>query len=553
MPTEGRPEEATAAAAAASKPSPQDASTVAETAALVPATPLAGTRIKDRYLIERELGRGGFGVVYLARDEQLHGRRVVIKALLEQASDQSGWFSKKFREEREALSRLDHPGVVGVLDAGEMPDGKPFLAMQFVDGITLRAALRQLPGPMDLGRAGRLLRLIGQALSAAHERGVYHRDLKPENIMLQDLGEGEELVKIIDFGIATVKESQTAVTEVTRVAGSTNYIAPEQLLGKPSPSSDLYALGVIAYEMLTGQRPYSSESLAQMYLLQQTGVKVKPSELRKDLPEPAQDAILKALSFDAGKRHARARDFGEEMYRPLVGAGAAAPPEPAPRPKSKAGRIASVAAGVILTGAGIGLWVGRRPAAPPPVSAGPERSFSYSVLVQRYRDRKPFGRPFTLAQEMLFQADYRIRVVIRSSQAGHFYVFNEGPAPLEDGLPSYNVLFPGAQQPAALAAGQPLSIPPEPDWIQFDEQEGAEKLWMVWAAAAIPELEAVKMFASEKYLGAVSDRAKIPPVRDLLAKYAARPSEAVKDDGNQKTDIRGRGDILVRLLRLEHR
>lgn len=274
MAAEGQPEEKTAGS-----PAPPAS---ADTTAITQAGP-AGAKIKDRYRIERELGRGGFGIVYLARDELLHSRPVVIKVLRERASTQSEWFSKKFREEREALARLDHPGIVGVLDCGEMPDGKPFLVMQFVDGVTLRSLLRN--GPMPLERAAQIVRRIAQALNAAHDRGVYHRDLKPENIMLQDLGEGEELVKIIDFGIATVKESQAgATTSQTGTAGSGPYMAPEQLLGRPSAASDIFALGVIAYELLTGKLPFQAGTLVELYQAQEEGIKVKPVELRPDLP-----------------------------------------------------------------------------------------------------------------------------------------------------------------------------------------------------------------------------------------------------------------------------
>src|SRR5207247_9068964 len=128
---------------------------------------------------------------------------------------------------------------------------------------------------MALARADRVVQYICQELSAAHERGVYHRDLKPENIMLQNLGAGEELVKLIDFGIARVKDSQVAASgEMTRIAGTLNYMAPEQLTGKASASSDIYALGAIAYEMVTGQRPFNDYSAALLYHMQQVDANV---------------------------------------------------------------------------------------------------------------------------------------------------------------------------------------------------------------------------------------------------------------------------------------
>jgi len=289
----------------------------------------------DRYRIEKELARGGMGIVYLARDEHLLSRHVVIKVLLEE-SNPDPWLQKKFRQEIEALARIDHPGVVGALDCGETPDGKPYLVMQFVEGVTLRSAIGDRG--MDLGRVARILRQVVQALSAAHEKGVYHRDLKPENIMLQLLGESEEHVKLIDFGIATVKDSQVASrVETTQVAGSLAYMAPEQFRGQPSPASDIYALGVVAYEMVTGRRPFPPNSLSQSLEAQQQGVPVNPRALRPDLTEQAEQVILKALSFDPEDRYPGPRKFGEDLAAALLGRTAGQQPvsPTPPRPESQ--------------------------------------------------------------------------------------------------------------------------------------------------------------------------------------------------------------------------
>lgn len=286
-----------------------------------------GTVLDGRYLIESELGRGGIGVVYLARDQQLMGKPVVIKILLEQVfeTDSDGWVKKKFRQEVEALARIDHPGVVGVLQTGEMLDGRPYLVMQYIEGKNLRSVMK--PEGMNLAHVAHIIRQIGQALTSAHDRGIYHRDLKPENIMLQALGEGEDHVKLIDFGVATVKDSQVAANRATTiVAGTVGYMAPEQLIGKPSAASDIYALGVIAYEMVTGRRPFNPDSPYQLLGLQHEGVRVKPADLRPSLPEQAQAVILKALSFEQEDRQARARDLGDELSRALLAETEGIPP-----------------------------------------------------------------------------------------------------------------------------------------------------------------------------------------------------------------------------------
>jgi hypothetical protein len=506
-------------------------------------SPSAGLRVKDRYRIERELARGGFGVVYLARDEQLSSKPVVIKVLLDQ-SEQGDWFAKKFRDEREALARIDHPGVVGVLDCGEMPDGKPFLVLQFVDGITLREALDQQPLPLE--RIARLIRQIAQALGAAHDRGVCHRDLKPENIMLQDLGQGEELVKIIDFGIATVKESAAVATKVTVVAGSGPYMSPEHLSGKPSDRSDTYALAVIAYEMLTGRRPFEPESMMNLYWLQREGVKLKPRELRPDVPAAAEQAILKAMSFDPNQRQARVREFGEELARALT-----APTEsggaPAKVPMRRAAIAASIALAMILI-AGL-YWaadrfVWRRPSPP-----APERAFAYSVLVQKYRGAKPFGSPFRLAGEINFEQDYRIRLAFSSGQGGRLYVLNEGPAD-SSGLPTLNMLFPGLEESSLAAANQTIEIPSGGAWMRFDEQQGTETLLVVWSREAAPELEAAKAFTTPQYGGAIRDPQRVRAIRTFLKEH--QKVVVTKEKGLEATKVSGRGEVIVTALPLEH-
>ena len=278
---------------------------------------LSGLTLDNRYFIEKELGRGGVGAVYLARDRKLHDKPVVIKILLEK-SLQNSWVVQKFQQEKEALARVDHPGVVGILDTGELPDGKPYLVMQFIDGVTLRSLIR--PEGIALDSAAELIKQIGRALSAAHDKGVLHRDLKPENIMLQRLGAGEEQVKIIDFGIAKLKDSIVAPSTVTgATAGTVSYMAPEQLSGRAvSAATDIYALGAIAYEIVTGRKPFNPETGFELLEMQRGGVRVKPCDLRPSLSEEASQIILRALSFDPKERFQSARELGDALARALT-------------------------------------------------------------------------------------------------------------------------------------------------------------------------------------------------------------------------------------------
>ena len=271
--------------------------------------------LKDRYEVERELGRGGMSVVYLAHDRQLMNKRVVVKVLLDE-SQKDAWIRKKFLQEMEALARIDHPGVVGALDTGETAEGRQFLVMQYIEGQNLRQALAA--GPLEFARAANILRQVGHALSAAHEKGVWHRDLTPENIMLQKHGGGEEHAKIIDFGIAGIQDSAFG-GEKTQVAGKYSYMAPEQFAGKPTAATDTYALGICAYEILTGQKPFVA-SLEHLVSAEKSKPQA-PQALRMGMPEAAGKAILKAISFREEDRFGSAREFGEAVAAALLAKG----------------------------------------------------------------------------------------------------------------------------------------------------------------------------------------------------------------------------------------
>lgn len=223
-----------------------------------------------------------------------------------------------------------------------MPDGRLFLVLEFIDGVTLRSVMAKDPGGMDLRRAADLLRQIARALSAAHDAGVHHRDLKPENIMIRDLGDGQELAVIIDFGIATVLNSEVPPSSETMVAGSWHYMAPEQLAGRPEAASDICALGVIAFEIVTGSRPFRAGSAVELYQQQREGPKQGPCALRPDLPPAAAVVILKALSFDAVGRYGRATEFGVEFEGAIAEPSRAAGSEAEARNPQLQGRMLDV-------------------------------------------------------------------------------------------------------------------------------------------------------------------------------------------------------------------
>lgn len=270
---------------------------------------LVGALLDGRYLILQELGRGGFSWVYLASDEKVMSKKVVVKVLQDKRV-RDEWSIKKFKQEIEALSRIDHPSVVGVLDFGKLESGSPYIVMKYVDGVTLRSCIAS--DGMELKRVARLIKLLGSALAAAHEKGILHRDLKPENIMLS--GNDDQLT-IIDFGVAKVENSLIAPNTVEpRILGTYLYMSPEQLRCQPvNTATDIYSMGVIIYEMVTGRRPFNAETIAGLAEMHREGVRIKPKDLRPALPERAQDLILKALSFPTKDRPIDARKLAAEF------------------------------------------------------------------------------------------------------------------------------------------------------------------------------------------------------------------------------------------------
>jgi serine/threonine-protein kinase len=215
-------------------------------------------RIAQRYLIRRELGRGGMGAVYEARDTELE-RSVAIK-LMRPHLLESAEAAARFKREARAAAGLSHPNVVTVYDFGVAEDGRAYLVMELLAGCTLREALVG-DGRFPRDRAAAVLRGVGAAVEAAHEQLLLHRDLKPENVFLVRAG-GVETPKVLDFGVAkplgATGKGLTADTATGQLVGTLAYMSPEQLQGgPPAPSWDLWALALMAYEMLTAAHPFA--------------------------------------------------------------------------------------------------------------------------------------------------------------------------------------------------------------------------------------------------------------------------------------------------------
>jgi serine/threonine protein kinase len=269
-----------------------------------------GTVIRGKYRIERQLGRGGMGTVYLA-EHILLGRQRALKFISSELS-QDATFLRRFRREAQAATQLQHPNVVQVVDLDQSEDGSPYMAMEFVEGPDLRHALAA--GALPVERALAIARGIAQGLGEAHAKGIIHRDVKPENILLAGGNGAPEIPKLLDFGIAAMKESTTAASRTHGLMLTPQYASPEQWKGMASElldgRADLYALGGVLNEMLTGQTSYHShntEGWMYQHLQEQPQ---PPSQLRPELANwpGLDDLVLRLLAKD---REQRPRDAAE--------------------------------------------------------------------------------------------------------------------------------------------------------------------------------------------------------------------------------------------------
>jgi class 3 adenylate cyclase/tRNA A-37 threonylcarbamoyl transferase component Bud32 len=296
----------------------------------------------ERYTRKSAIGGGGMAEVYLAHDEVLD-RDVALKVLRQQYADDER-LVERFRREAKSAASLSHPNIVAVHDRGETEDGAYFIVMEHMAGGTLKDRI-QKEGALPPAVATTLALQIARALEAAHRRGIIHRDVKPQNVLLTEDGEA----KVADFGIARAAASST-MTKTGSVLGTAHYLSPEQALGQPaSPQSDLYSLGVVLYEMLTGELPYDAETPMGIAMKHVSGQMRPPKEVNPNVPEGINAVAVKLLAPDPEDRYKSAAEVVEDLERvqreeaPVAGAAApqaaapvSAPPAPPPDDRATA-------------------------------------------------------------------------------------------------------------------------------------------------------------------------------------------------------------------------
>ena len=277
-----------------------------------------GTTLDDRYVIKKVIGSGGMAVVYRATDNRLK-RSVAVKILRDELEADEE-FRRRFQTEAQAVAMLSHPNIVSVYDVSHSEDVE-YIVMELIEGVTLMQYM-QKRGALGWKEALHFSVQIARALEHAHSKGIVHRDIKPQNVMI--LRDGT--IKVADFGIAALETRQEQRSDQT--VGSVHYIAPEQARGEqPDTRSDIYSLGVVMYEMLTGRMPYDGETAEQIALKHIAGVAEDPQKLNPEIPDELARITLKAMNADIKTRYQTATELLadlEEFRKQQAAAGRAA-------------------------------------------------------------------------------------------------------------------------------------------------------------------------------------------------------------------------------------
>jgi serine/threonine-protein kinase len=273
----------------------------------------AGALLANRYRVEKLISRGGMGAVFQATQLGLD-RAVAVKMLLPMLSRDEK-VKERFRREARSVASLNHPNIIQIYDYG-ISDHGPYIVMEYLRGKSLRQILKQ--GPLSIAHSVDVIEQVCSALATAHTAGVIHRDLKPDNIIIEDQADGQGHVKVLDFGIAKIREAQAeeADTNLTgaNIIGSPAYMSPEQSMGAELDArSDLYSLGIVLYEMLTGATPFGKAAPPQM-LMHQVHTAPRPlSELRGEVSDSIEIVVMKALAKERDQRFGSAVEFTQAL------------------------------------------------------------------------------------------------------------------------------------------------------------------------------------------------------------------------------------------------
>jgi eukaryotic-like serine/threonine-protein kinase len=280
---------------------------------------LIGTIVAERYHILKKLGEGGMGTVYLAEHVKM-GRKAALKVMNPGISAEADAVAR-FNREAANASRLNHPNVCAIYDFGETSAGLIYLAMEFIEGESLTSVIAK-NGFLSAPRTASIIHQAADALAVAHDHGIVHRDLKPDNIMIAKDRDGGDVVKVVDFGIAKASSSDAQkVTKTGLVVGTPEYMSPEQLSGQTLDGrSDIYSLGLVAFDCLTGLLPFPSDSAQETMMMRLTEQPRTLAEMKPDVawPPELQTVMDKALARDRDSRYQKSAEFGREITKAVA-------------------------------------------------------------------------------------------------------------------------------------------------------------------------------------------------------------------------------------------
>ncbi len=329
---------------------------------------LLGKEIAGRYRVVAKLGEGGMGAVYQAEQISLK-RQCAIKLLRSEVAG-AEIMLRRFNAEAEAVAKLSHPNTVNIYDFGQDTDGTLFIAMEFVEGTSLRATI-QKEAPFPIRRALHIASQVAASLTDAHSHDIVHRDLKPDNVMLQTRGRERDIVRVLDFGIAKLRDegraTQQAMTQAGDMLGTPQYMAPEQIRGEQIDGrTDIYALGCMIYEMVTARMPFEGPTIMALLSKHLTETAQPPSQRRPELgiPPAIDQLVMTAISKDRNARPPTMETFGEQIAVLL----AQMPPE-----TGHGSAITGVPVGAMVPTGGLGVPATAQgaPPGPPPGYATP--------------------------------------------------------------------------------------------------------------------------------------------------------------------------------------
>src|SRR5688572_4636367 len=280
---------------------------------------LIGMLLDKKYRIEKRLGEGGMGVVYLAT--HIHIESTVAIKVLHKDMVSNPQSVERFRREARAAGRIKHPNAISVMDFGVGENNLVYIVMEYLEGMTLSQRIRKT-GRVMPEETVTIMRDVCAALDAAHNKGVIHRDLKPDNIILQKIDGGKDRVKVLDFGIAQLKSLSGVSMELTQqgtVIGTPFYMSPEQCRGEElDKRSDVYSLGIILFEMLTGKLPFQAESAMAVIVKHMTEQPPRLREIQPDIPALFEVVTLRALAKGKAERQGSAAELGLELDNALA-------------------------------------------------------------------------------------------------------------------------------------------------------------------------------------------------------------------------------------------